>query len=309
MTNDYYKLIFYTVAGDKIAEVTSVTGQNIVNSFSFELLESGCGAFSITLTRKDLDLRVGDVVEIYLMGEATPYFTGYMQHVPELGRTDNTFIYTGYGFIAKLDEIVINTTYTATEVSAIITSILENEIIPKKPEIRENLLKITATAYTVTKTDLTLTKAKKAINDLTTQAGDYVAGIDEAREFFFKARSSAIQQAAIKAIAIHLEEFNPSENNSGIANKIYIKIGKITAQSNYITSAQDLTSQAAYGIRENVVIMPTTDNITDAAAWGTRQIILKKDPVVTATITGIDILDLKERILAEGKARVLLQVV
>lgn len=304
--NDYYRILFYSPAGDKIAEVSSKTGQNIVNSFDFELNKTGCGSFSITLTRDEIDLRVGDLVEIYLISELFPWYTGYIQQTPETGRTDKIFKYSGYGLVAKLDEIIINTTYAAIETSVIITTILENEIIPKKPEIIENTTKIEVTTFTPTASDFTLTKAKKAISDLVTQAGNYAAGVDEKKEFFFKARLTTIQQAAVKAISKHLEQFNPSQNNSGIINKIYLKTGQAVAGSNYVATINDLTSQTDYGIREDVATLPTTDNSVDALQWGAQLLAEKKDPVITATITGIDILKLREKIKAEGKARILL---
>ena len=147
--NDYYKIIFYTPEGEKIGEISSQTGQNIINEFDFELNETGCGAFNLTLTQKELDLRVGDIVEIYLMGEFTPYYTGYIQHVPEEGKTDLIYTYTGYGLIAKLDEIVIDEVYTLQEVSVIIKALFDDEIIPKKPEIIKKDSKIEVTTYKI----------------------------------------------------------------------------------------------------------------------------------------------------------------
>lgn len=304
--NNYYKLLFFTPEGDKIGEISSQTGQNVINEFDFELNETGCGAFNISLTQKIFDLRVGDIVEIYLMGELTPYYTGYIQKVPEEGKTDKLYKYSGYGLIAKLDEITINKIYTATEISLIIKNLLDDEIIPKKPEIIKNDAKIDVTTYTPTLNDFTLAQAKTAISNLVNEAGNYVAGVDELKEFFFKARSTAIQQAAIKAISKHLSDFLPNQENTEIINRIYIKIGDMTAGSNYILTVNDLTSQNDYGIREGVETLPTTDNAVDAAQWAAQILALKKDPTITATITNINILFLRERIRAEGKARILL---
>lgn len=304
--NNYYKLLFFSPEGDKIGEISSQTGQNVVNEFDFELNETGCGAFNINLTQKIFDLRVGDIVEIYLMGEFTPYYTGYIQKVPEEGKTDKLYKYSGYGLIAKFDEIVIDDTYSSQEVSLIIKDILDNQIIPKKPEIIKNDAKIDITTYTVSDYYFNLTSAKKAISDLVDVAGNYIAGVDELKEFFFKARSTAIQQAAIKAVSKHLTDFSPNQENTEIINRIYVKIGDLTAGSNYITTIEDLASQNDYGIREGVETLPTTDNAIDAAQWAAQILALKKDPTITATITNINILFLRERIRAEGKARILL---
>jgi hypothetical protein len=304
--NDFYKIKFISPEGDLIAQADSRTGKREVSTFDFELNETGCGAFNISITNKDYGLRVGDIVEIYLFDETTPYYTGYIQKIPEEGKTDLLYLYSGYGLIAKLDEIVINSSYAATELSVIVTSILENEILPKKPEIVENTTKIEVTGYTATAHDFSLTKAKKAVFDLVNEAGNWVAGVDELKEFFFKARLTTIQQAAVKAISKHLSQFLPNQDNSGIVNTIYLKIGKATGGSNYISTIEDLPSQSDYGIRENVETAPTTDNSTDAQQWGNRLLTLKKDPIITASITGIDMLFLRERIRAEGKARIIL---
>ena len=304
--NDFYKILIYSPEGDLLGQITTKSGQTLLNTLDFELNDTGCGSFNFNLTNDNILIKVGDIIEIYLLGEATPWFTGYIQKVPETGRTDKLYNYKGYGLIAKLDEIVIDEIYSAKELSVIATEILENEIIPKKPEIIENTAKIEVTAYTATALDFTLTKAKKAISDLVNQAGNWVAGVDELKEFFFKARSTVIQQAAVKAISKHLSEFLPNQDNTGIINKIYIKIGKTTAGSNYISVKEDLTSQSDYGIREGVETLPTTDNDTDAQQWANQVLTLKKDPVITVAITGIDILKLRERIRAEGKARIIL---
>ena len=302
-----FRVLFYNSIGGKIADYNSATGQRIIESIDFELNETGCGAFKIEFTRQPELIAVGDIIEIYLMDDSTPYYKGYVQHIPEDGRTDKSFVYSGFGLIAKLDDIIINTILTSREIGGAITYLLETEILPKQPFILENLSKIELTGLTAQVMDFSLTKAKKAIFDLVNQAGNYTAGVDALGEFFFKARSTAIQQAAVKAVAKHISTFTPSQNNQNIVNKIFINAGVVSAGSNYITYVEDLASQAGYGIKEDVETIPTTTNITDATRWAQRILTDKKDPVITAKITGINILELREKINAEGKARILLE--
>ena len=74
-----------------------------------------------------------------------------------------------------------------------------------------------------------------------------------------------------------------------------------------MTMVEDLASQAIYGLCEDVLTIPTTDNVTDATAYATNQLAKRKDSVITATVSNIDINFLGEKITADGKARILLR--
>ena len=305
--NPHYKILFYDKNGSKTGELTNETAQKIINKFEFELNETGCGAFTISMVKfPKFDIFRNDIIEIYLMDTAALWYSGYIQKIPEAGRTENIFIYSGYGFIAELDTIVANKSYISQELSVIISDLVDVYISPKT-RIIKNVAKIQATTYTAAEMNFEYTKVKKCVYDLVSAAQLWNAGVDEKKEFFYMQRSTAVQVAAVKAIEKHINTFLPKEDVSGIVNKYYIKCGQITAGSNYITTVEDLVSQGLYGLREDTISIATTNNLADAAQWGIGILNLKKDPIITASISNIDITFLGEKIEAKGKARILLK--
>ena len=306
-SNIAYKVKLFDEYGQKYAELSNETDQKLINNISFELLPTGCGAFTINFAiLPSYSIRRNDIVEIYLMGQTAPWYSGFIQNIPEAGRTDNSFVYSGYGFIAQLDTVVANTTYAALEASVMAFNLLSTYAFATT-KIIYNAAKIIASAITVNSSIYDYTKIKKALSDLALQAGDYITGVDEVREFFFKPRDTTIQQAAVKAIEYHVGSFTPSENVSNIVNRYYVKGSAIAGGSNYMTMVEDLASQAIYGLCEDVLTIPTTDNVTDATAYATNQLAKRKDSVITATVSNIDINFLGEKITADGKARILLR--
>lgn len=302
-----YKIMLYDEYRDKYAELTDQSDQKLISDFTFELLDTGCGAFSINFAElPDYKIERNDVVEIYLMDDTTAWFTGIIQSIPENGRTDNSFVFNGYGLIAQLNDVVTNKNYTATEVSAIIYDLLNTYAFPFT-DIKYNSAKITASAVTTNESNFDYTKVKKAIYDLSAQASDYVAGVDEVGEFFFVPRSTAVQQAAVKAVEYHLDNFTPKEDMSKIANKLYVKCAAVTSGSNYIGYVEDLTSQADYGLKEDVITIPTTTDATDALNFANDVLAKMAEPKITANVSNINITLLGEKINAIGMARILLR--
>ena len=302
-----YKVIIYSIGGTKIGELTSQSEQNILTEVEFELNETGCGAFRFALKEiPGFNIIRNDIVEIYLMDATSPWYTGFIQNLPEIGRTDNIFEYSGFGFIAQLDNIVADKTYSSQEVSMIIKDLLDIYIVPNS-NIIKNDAKIEASTYTVQEANYSKTPIKDAIFDLVKQADGWVAGVDENREFFFKQIDTSIQLAAVKAVEYHVGEFLPSEDISSLKNKLYVNGGAIADGSNYVLTVEDTTSQGKYGVREGVITIPTAVDAADVQAWAERILDELKDPLITAEISNIDIVQLGEKITAEGKARILIR--
>lgn len=302
-----YKVKFIDEGGETYGILTNETEQDLLIDITFELNDTGCGAFSIRLSDiPSFSIKRNDIVEIYAMGDTLPWYTGFIQSIPEEGRTDNIYEYSGYGLIAQLDDITLNESYSVKDVAAIISDILfDYVVINTSIIINDN--KIDTAPYIVNSVDYSLTKVKKAIFDLVQQADGWVAGVDETREFYFKQKTTDIQLAAVKAIEYHIDQFYPKEDVTNIKNRIYVKGGKITNGSNYVLTVEDEDSQDEYGLKEDVMTFPSSDNNTDIKTWADKVLAGLKDPVITAEIKDIDITFLGEKITAEGKARILLR--
>jgi hypothetical protein len=55
----------------------------------------------------------------------------------------------------------------------------------------------------------------------------------------------------------------------------------------WLCIVEDKESQAAYGLRQKVLSLPSAYSVNDAKRWGENQIARYKDPVRSAKITGV----------------------
>jgi hypothetical protein len=222
--------------------------------------------------------------------------------LPIEGTTEVEYGYAGFGFYYQLETCIIDKKYTATEISAIIKDIIQTFVEPKT-DIVYDATKIENTGYTVNEIEFNKVTAKKALDDLAEMAQDFVMGVEEDRKFFFRAIDTAVNYDAIKVIGKHFSRYVLEKDTSGILNRIYILAGKITSGSNYICMVEDAAgSQAAYGIREGTLTIPSSLNIDDAERWGLYQLSRLKDPIEKAKVEDVDLC--MNIIKAKGKARI-----
>jgi hypothetical protein len=187
------------------------------------------------------------------------------------------------------------------EVSNIVRDIVTTFIEPKT-DIVYDVAKIISTGYTATYVKFDKVTAKKAIQDLADLAQSYMFGVDEERDFYFKAVSTAVNNDAIRFITKNVKTFTYDEDISKIVNKIYIRAGSLTAGSNYIGFVESGPSQSAYGLKEKILVAPNVLDVDDATRWGTYKLNSLKDPVLKAKASIVTLN--KILIKAFGKARI-----
>jgi hypothetical protein len=187
------------------------------------------------------------------------------------------------------------------EVANIVDDIITTFVEPKT-NIVYDAAKIITTGYKATYVKFDKVTAKKALQDLADLAQNYTFGIDEEKDFYFKAISTAVNEDAIRFVAKSVKTFTYDEDVSKIVNKIYIRAGSITDGSNYIGFVESSPSQTSYGLKEKILVAPTVLNVDDATRWGTYKLNSVKDPILkgkASTLTLNKIL-----IKAFGKARI-----
>jgi len=134
-------------------------------------------------------------------------------------------------------------------------------------------------------------------------AQGYEFGVDNSREFYFRAIDSDVYHSFWAGK--HFQDVEIEENPYTVRNKLYIKIGEIqTGGSNIIGSVQDATSISAYGLREEVIDIPESLDSTDATRWANEILAKKKDPEIRAKIKNIIFDQTRAIIEATGKARI-----
>ncbi|NOS67923.1 MAG: hypothetical protein HOO67_06220 [Candidatus Peribacteraceae bacterium] len=229
----------------------------------------GCDALRMVLNRKIEDfgnLSVDYDVQIKLRNPATNdydlWWRGFLeQREPIFGEKERVSV-DGFGYIAQLQRINVNQTYTTTEVSAIVDDILTNLIVPNTKIVR-NAAKIATTGVTLDSIQFKDVPADQAIKTLAETVGTREWGVDRTREFFFQARSSTILKRYIAGKDV--EEFRVLDSFGTIINRVIIEGGDV-AGVKFRRVVSDAASITKYGLRERVVVNNaiTTNAVADA---------------------------------------------
>ncbi|MDR3591587.1 MAG: hypothetical protein P4N41_18175 [Negativicutes bacterium] len=307
---------FYIAIQNAVGQVTGYLSSDIFNSpatsVDFELTTNGCGQFTITCDRAAADILANNQrISIYLFGSLVPWYTGYVLKRPKPGGTQESLQFTGYGFFQKLDKIIINKTYVSTEVSAAVTDLVQNVIAPITG-IRYNSNKMYPTDYTLQKLRFDYVKAKDAMQTLSEYGIDYVYGVDELMEFFFKPRITTINEDTRFWVGHHCQSFVPDEDPSTVVNFFYVKYGNLNSNgTNYYVDGSgnpipfyDSDSIDTYGQMEDVLDLPNAITGDDITRWAQNQLDQLKTPSQTAKIDGISLDVIKRNIRPEGMSAI-----
>jgi len=302
-----WKIIFYDKADktQKVGELSSDTGQGYVSEIGFNLVETGCGDFEITLgvapSALPFTVEYNQGVEIYLYHDSNPWHAGYIFEMPVSGSTERPWKIAGSGYYNQLEKCVVNKDYTSEEISAIVRDLVD-DFVEEKTDIVYADYKIAMTDYTVSDIQFNHTTAKKAIEQLADLAQGFVFGVDANREIFFRGIDPDVNPSAIFAVGKHIDEFRLTENAEDVVNRVYVKVGLSTGGTNIQAEVSAYNSQVLYGIREKVLSAPSLQSTNDAIRWGNWQLDDLKRPRQKARIPWTNCSGGK--IEAKGKARI-----
>ena len=296
-----FKLVFYDVSDNKIGEIGSDSFRGKIAEVQFELISFGCGAFSFTINDlPDFNITYRTRVDIHPYFDSTPWFTGFIQVIPKPGKK-RPYTFSGFGYFEQLDWVTITASYQNQEVSLIIKDIIQNYVAPNT-QIIYNESKIEATSYTITSIDFDHTKAKDALQTLADIAQGYEFGVDNSREFYFRAIDTETRYHYW--VGKQFQDIEIEEDPNSVRNKLYVKAGQISGGSNIIGSVQDNSSISTYGLREDVITAPEILNSSDALQWANYILQDLKDPKVRAQIHNVFLDSTKEKIEPKGKCRI-----
>ena len=142
--------------------------------------------------------------------------------------------------------------------------------------------------------------AKEALSQLAEFAANFIYGVDETRDVFFKQLITEINENSRFWVGHHIEKFIPEEDIETVVNYVYVQNG----DSNVVYETSDAASIAAYGLRGAVLTIPSAVENVDAVQWGNSQLASLKDPKRTAKVEGIKPDILRRKIKPEGMARI-----
>ena len=306
------KIIVYNRRDVKIEEIGDDIQKGILGRCTFELIESGCGAFNFELLSKPQnEILHAYRIDIHLFGDTEPWYSGEIIKRPKDGSTSKPYKYSGFGFLNQLKTCKVNQQYNATtfpvaadrEVGAVMDHAMRTFIEPET-KIVYSATKIIAAGFTITDINFDRTSAQEAANELANVAQNYQYGVDEDREFFFRPVDTTINADAIRFVGKNIRDFIYKEPNAGkVINEIDVLNGEITDGSNYIVTVSDAASQASYGKRWGTYYTPISLSLADAERIANYQLSKSKDPEESATLKNVEIIE-QTRITAEGKARV-----
>ena len=283
-----YTIIAYNADGTKTAMFGAGAEKNTIEQLTFEIVETGCGQVQITFRElpdnTELDYR--QRIDIHLFNDSRPWYSGYIITRPVIGTTDDAFKFTGHGFYNLLDKVFIFKTYENMEVSKIVADIAKQ--IETKVGLTYNSNKIINAAYSITKIEFNGVSAKEALKQLTNFAFDFVYGVDEYRQLYFRPRNNEINEQARFWVGQHISKYSPTWDAEKIVNRAYIKGATVDVEGEqWLATVEDTASQDEYGIQEAVWSLPSAYSTADAGRWGINQIEKYKEPVKSAKVSDV----------------------
>lgn len=294
-----YKAVFYDPTDKKLGELGSDIRESIINSIEFELCEFGCGGFRFRATEKlPFEITYRTRVDLFPYFSSDPWYTGFVMELPKKTTQKTPWEYAGYGYFEQLDWVLVTKSYTNTNLSAIISDIVETIVAPAT-HIKYNASKIAATTYTVDSISFDHTPAKEALATLVGFVAGYDYGVDAVREFYFQAKTAAV--TAWLWAGHHFQDFELDEDVNSLQNRLYVKQGEIVSGSNYVGSVEDAASIAAYGLRESIITVPEVLGSADALVWAQTELAQLKDPKKRGSVRQIFLDDLRTPLNADGK--------
>ncbi|WP_297018145.1 hypothetical protein [uncultured Dialister sp.] len=283
-----YSIYAYAKNGTRTAIFGSNTENNALSKVTFEITETGCGACELTfhkLPSRDL-LTYMQRIDIHLFGDTKPWYSGYIISRPVEGTTEDSYVFKGHGYYNQLSSILIFKTYEHTDVGAIARDIAV--MAEQNLGLVYNAVKIPDVGYFPEKLVFDGVTAKEALGTLSNFAIDHVYGVDEYRSLYFKPRNHSINEQARLTVGKHIASYKPSWDVDKVFNWARVKGGNIDSKGEqWLCIVEDKESQAAYGLRQKVLSLPSAYSVNDAKRWGENQIAQYKAPVRSAKIMGV----------------------
>ncbi|MBP2653358.1 MAG: hypothetical protein H6Q73_927 [Firmicutes bacterium] len=307
--NAFY-IALYNSSGQISQYLSSDIFDSPLVSVEFKLEETGCSDFTLTLSREYASLIfINQRIEIYLFGETSPRYCGYVNQRGLSGTTTDTVEIAGYGYYGKFEKIIINKTYEDIEVTSAVKDLIRN-YIAGKTGISYNSRKMVSTDFTLTGQQFAYATASDVLEDLAGYADDYVYGVDELMDFFWKPRDTTVNEDTRLWVGTHFTTFEPEEDMSDLVNYFYVKYGEEQDDGSYYyldddsnpVVFSDSESIETYGYYEDVFTMPTAITETDVIRWAQNKLENTKNPTFSAKLSGFTLDVIKRNIKPEGMA-------
>lgn len=286
-----YVVYAYKKDGTRTAIFGGGSEKNALNKVTFEITSTGCGQCQLVFYGKpdNAQLDYMQRIDIHLYGDRKPWYSGYILTRPIEGTTETQFTYKGYGFYDRLANVLVFKTYEKVDVGEIVRDIAR-QVETQTLQIAYNASKIQDVGYSPTKLVFDGVTAKEALKTLSNFAVDYVYGVDEYRNIYFRRRETAVNEQARLTVGKHLTSYSPTWDASKLVNWARIKGGNIDDKGEqWLCIVEDTDSQQTYGIHQAVWSLPEAYSVEDATRWGQNQVAQYKTPVKSAKVSGVNL--------------------
>lgn len=287
---DQYAVYAYKSDGTRTAYFGSGSEQNVLSKLTFEITETGCGQCELVFKKlpSNTELNYMQRIDIHLYGDKLPWYSGYIVSRPVEGTTDQEYKFKGFGYYNTLESLFIFQTYENMDVGAIARDIAIKA--EQNLGIVYNGTKIPNVGYVPAKLVFDGVTAKKALATLADFAIDYVFGVDEYRNLYFKPRDTKVNKQAHLTVGKHFASYSPTWDADDIVNWARIKGGNIDdAGERWLCVVEDKASQQLYGMRQDVWDLPEAYSAEDARRWGENQIARYKKPKKSAKVKNVNL--------------------
>ena len=250
--------------------------QDVASDISWEYTRNGgCGGFSFNVPIKycrELTLGLNFNVKIYRKNLDTNayelWYQGRIENKNSVIRGGEEYqTIQGMGYQSALKDVDVNRDYSSTELSAIVTSVLDNDVTPNT-DIAYSASDITNTLFTPTTLNFRHIDALSVMQTCADLKGSREWGVDRNRNFFFKARSTTVNfryPVSKKVLNYYLDA-----TSKELANRVII-IGGETGGSPFTATYNDTTSQLKWGRRDKIIQNSAITTSDVASQFATAQ--------------------------------------
>lgn len=230
--------------------------------------DGGCEGFSFRVAKKyctELELGNNFNVRFYIRNNATKnYDIKYQGRIENRkntlkGATEGIAL-SCYGYQSQLKDVHVNDTFTSTEISAIVTDLLDTYVTPNT-DITYDAGDIDVTTFTPNSVKFNYVSLSEAFRKLSDITGGVVWGVDKNRKFFFKAKSEVTSHRYF--LGGKILEFDVDDSSREIVNKVIVMGGKVSG-SPFVYTKTYAKGELKYKLREKIV--KNSAIVTDAVA-------------------------------------------
>jgi hypothetical protein len=280
---------FFSPSGDLVGSVGTSYFNSQLLSCSFKVRKlGGLESFNIEISR-DVEIPFFNGMETRIHVYGILWYTGQLIYTPGQDRRNVSFPFEGKGYKRYLKDVVINNLYTSETLEDILKDIIENDLAANT-EVLYNPDKIEPPNITVTKLELNDKSVEKAVNTILQIANyqyntaQYYWGVDEDREFFFKALPTDDLYGFFEGWQYQTPETEDDINN--VINKVNIYRSQENSDVvEFVVTVEDTTSQAKYGLRYKKITIADFVDSTEATKIAQAIIEEFKEPKIRNTIS------------------------